>query len=639
MRILCLDISAIHRANYEIAKRDSPAAAEDTTLKAITNFRDGWDVVVAVFDAKIEDAQGPRTATSFRVTIDQGYKASRTRAEPIYYVQLDKIRDRLSRDGAHTFVAPQCHSQGVPTQYYVEADDVIGWVAHEYTEAAGTAIGDGEDPGEWALRIVSSDRDLFQLIDDELSVTVLSPVEHTEYRTDQVIEKFGVPPVKVPQYKALAGDASDGYKPYPGALIEGSDRRGPGIGEAAAKGLLTMFSGDALAAVRACVADPPPVGVKPNIVKVIRANGVIAAEKGLAMAKLCIDLPLHFEPVLLGPLPARPTEPTTRYTEPTKQYDEKELANQTTIAASAGVKAAETRDADAHKRAKETLIAWCVNNGVPPLRIDIAVAELKERVALVTKKEPSVAPSQESLPTWDDVKTKESTSQSATVVPIDRVQNIPKTVEPPEVIGEPVPPKPAHVPTSQAMVRIIAGAPLDIHAFEPRDLAELETYAEIAVNSGCYSQFTKKEQAMVALIEARERGISLGSALRNAYIVKGKLAWSASMLAALVRTSGLCKMFKITETTPTKCVIMCQRTDDPAPFPFEVTIEEARNAGWIKSDSKWQTNPRTMLRWFAKREAARAYWDEVVAGLATPDELRVSGEVTDAELIAELAAA
>ncbi len=179
---------------------------------------------------------------------------------------------------------------------------------------------------------------------------------------------------------------------------------------------------------------------------------------------------------------------------------------------------------------------------------------------------------------------------------------------------------------------------LDPHALQPRTLAQLFEIGRCLYQSRMYPQFPNVEGIMAAAIEARERGIPLGTALRSAYVVKGRLAWSASFLAGLVLSSGKARIFKIVESTDKRAVLRWARADDSdPPQDFSFTIEEAQRAGWLRSgekgDSKgsWITNPRTMLRWAAMREAARAFFPDCVSGMYTPDEIR-GGHVEDAEL-------
>lgn len=190
-------------------------------------------------------------------------------------------------------------------------------------------------------------------------------------------------------------------------------------------------------------------------------------------------------------------------------------------------------------------------------------------------------------------------------------------------------------PDTPAAIVHEASSGLPALTLQPHSLRELHDVSRFMFNSRMYPQFPNVEAIMATIAEARERGIPAGTALRNAYVVKGRLAWSAAFLAGLVMSSGKARVFKIVETTSERAVVRHARTDDrdpPAEFVF--TIQEAQRAGWLKSgekgDGKWLTNPRTMLRWAALREAARAFFPDVVQGMYTPDELR-DGTVTEDE--------
>jgi len=81
-----------------------------------------------------------------------------------------------------------------------EADDVIGTIA------------DGQGNKSLRVRIVTGDKDAFQLVRDG-EITVYMPAhgkdEPTEYDEAGVLEKMGIPPQSIVDYKALAGDPSD----------------------------------------------------------------------------------------------------------------------------------------------------------------------------------------------------------------------------------------------------------------------------------------------------------------------------------------------------------------------------------------------------------------------------------------------
>ncbi|MBD2636655.1 DNA polymerase I [Limnothrix sp. FACHB-881] len=85
-----------------------------------------------------------------------------------------------------------------------EADDAIGTMTQQ-----GIAAG-------YRVKILSGDRDLFQLINDQQGISVLhlggrdvKSSRYSEYRAAQVVEKWGVRPDQVVDFKALCGDKSD----------------------------------------------------------------------------------------------------------------------------------------------------------------------------------------------------------------------------------------------------------------------------------------------------------------------------------------------------------------------------------------------------------------------------------------------
>ena len=79
-----------------------------------------------------------------------------------------------------------------------EADDIIGTFAKMCEE----------DPDYSAL-IVSSDKDLLQLISDETEVKLLKQKDYVRYNKKNFKEDWGFEPIRMIDYKALAGDPSD----------------------------------------------------------------------------------------------------------------------------------------------------------------------------------------------------------------------------------------------------------------------------------------------------------------------------------------------------------------------------------------------------------------------------------------------
>lgn len=100
-----------------------------------------------------------------------------------------------------------------------EADDMIGSLACQAAEQG------------FQVRIVTGDRDLFQLVNERIAVLLpgKNPGEFRCYTPDKVLEDYGYRPDQVIDYKALAGDSSDNI---PGVR---------GIGEKSALKLLQQY--------------------------------------------------------------------------------------------------------------------------------------------------------------------------------------------------------------------------------------------------------------------------------------------------------------------------------------------------------------------------------------------------------------
>ncbi len=132
---------------------------------------------------------------TFRHKKDTNYKANRDVAPEIFFQDLEQLQQILEKQlDLPLFMAPG-----------YEADDVLGTLANK-------ACNDG-----WRVRILSGDRDLFQLVDDQRDIAVLymgggpySKNSGPSLITEAGVEaKLGVTPKKVVDLKALTGDSSD----------------------------------------------------------------------------------------------------------------------------------------------------------------------------------------------------------------------------------------------------------------------------------------------------------------------------------------------------------------------------------------------------------------------------------------------
>jgi DNA polymerase I len=136
-----------------------------------------------------------KSEVTFRNTIYADYKAHRPPAPDDLIPQFALIRQAV-----HAFDLPCLEQAGF------EADDLIATYARQACERGASTT------------IVSSDKDLMQLVND--CVTMYDTMKDRRIGVAEVIEKFGVPPEKVVEVQALAGDSTDNVPGVPGIGIK-----------------------------------------------------------------------------------------------------------------------------------------------------------------------------------------------------------------------------------------------------------------------------------------------------------------------------------------------------------------------------------------------------------------------------------
>ncbi|MFH1345469.1 MAG: DNA polymerase I [Pseudomonadota bacterium] len=136
-----------------------------------------------------------KSEVTFRNKLYPDYKAHRPPAPDDLIPQFALIREAV-----RAFDLPCLEQSGF------EADDLIATYVREACERGATAT------------IVSSDKDLMQLVTD--CVTMYDTMKDRRIGIAEVIEKFGVPPEKVVEVQALAGDSTDNVPGVPGIGIK-----------------------------------------------------------------------------------------------------------------------------------------------------------------------------------------------------------------------------------------------------------------------------------------------------------------------------------------------------------------------------------------------------------------------------------
>ena len=133
---------------------------------------------------------------TFRHEADDTYKADRPETPEDFIPDLKNLQELLA-----AFNLPVITSPGY------EADDVLATLAKQASETG------------YRVKILTGDRDLFQLVDPEKEISVLylstdflkgrGSTGPTEIGPEEVKEKLGITPEQVVDYKALCGDKSD----------------------------------------------------------------------------------------------------------------------------------------------------------------------------------------------------------------------------------------------------------------------------------------------------------------------------------------------------------------------------------------------------------------------------------------------
>jgi len=144
--------------------------------------------------------------TSFRNEVEPEYKAQRGETPDDLEPQFDLCHEISVALGFATYEVDN-----------YEADDLLGTISNEVINRRGRA------------RILTTDKDLCQLVREDERVIVYDLAKDKTYDADGVREKFGVSPSQIPDYLGLVGDTIDNL---PGV---------PGVGAKSAAAVLKIF--------------------------------------------------------------------------------------------------------------------------------------------------------------------------------------------------------------------------------------------------------------------------------------------------------------------------------------------------------------------------------------------------------------
>jgi DNA polymerase-1 len=261
--------SYIFRAYHRLPPLTNP---EGTPVGAVY----GYTTMLWKLAADLDAADGPThlavildaSGESFRNEICELYKANRPEPPEDLKPQFPLIRD-----ATRAFSLPCIEVPGL------EADDLIATYAREAQRRG------------WDVTIVSSDKDLMQLVGEAngARIDMLDTMKNQRIWLEEVEEKFGVGPELVGDVLALMGDAVDNV---PGIY---------GIGPKTASKLIAEHG--SLTAALDAAQDMKPSRLRDRLIEG-RADAELS--KVLVTLKEDCDLPQPLEEMALGPIPPAP---------------------------------------------------------------------------------------------------------------------------------------------------------------------------------------------------------------------------------------------------------------------------------------------------------------------------------------------
>ncbi|WP_137702686.1 DNA polymerase I [Marimonas lutisalis] len=154
----------------------------------------------------VEEATGDDAPTHVAVIFDYSGKSFRNDIYPDYKANRPPAPEDLVPQFPLTREATRAFNIACKEIEGYEADDIIATLATQARDLGGR------------VTIISSDKDLMQLVGG--GVEMLDAMKNRRIDRDGVVEKFGVPPERVVDVQALAGDSVDNVPGAPGIGIK-----------------------------------------------------------------------------------------------------------------------------------------------------------------------------------------------------------------------------------------------------------------------------------------------------------------------------------------------------------------------------------------------------------------------------------
>lgn len=180
--------SFVYRAFYALPQLTDP---EGKPVGAVYGF---CSMLISLFDKHKSDL--------FCVALDAGRNTFRKDIYPEYKSNREETPADLKSQ--FPVLVEACEAFGIPIVEMIgyEADDLIATIATELSQK------------NYEVRIIASDKDLMQLIDDK--IYLFDPIKSKVIKEHEVFEKYRVMPNQMVALQALMGDSTDNVPGVPG---------------------------------------------------------------------------------------------------------------------------------------------------------------------------------------------------------------------------------------------------------------------------------------------------------------------------------------------------------------------------------------------------------------------------------------
>ncbi|MBR5754464.1 MAG: DNA polymerase I [Erysipelotrichaceae bacterium] len=189
MKLLLIDgNSVLFRAYYATSYGDMMRTSKGVYTNAVYAFANMLNKALKTIEPDYCVVAFDKGKHTFRHEIDPEYKAGRRETPEELASQFDLAREMLE-----AYNIPYLEYDGI------EADDIIGTLSRKY---------------DMETCVLTSDRDMLQLINDSTSIYVMKKGMTDIARMDEqaLKDEYGLKPYQIIDYKGLAGDKSDNIK-------------------------------------------------------------------------------------------------------------------------------------------------------------------------------------------------------------------------------------------------------------------------------------------------------------------------------------------------------------------------------------------------------------------------------------------